>query len=107
MHTQTQGAFRGLADPTRREILHLLKDDSQSIADLVDAFDISRNAVVKHLAILEEGGLIATHAAGRERRNVLVPGGLKPAFDWLAPYQSFWDSKLDLLKAAVEESRND
>lgn len=104
MQVNTQSAFRSLSDPTRRSIIKLLEEDSRSISDVVEHFDISRNAIVKHLRVLEESAVVRTHYVGRERVNVLVPGALKPAYDWLTPYETLWDQKLDALQRAVEET---
>ena len=97
-----QPVFRALADPTRRRILRDLARAPASIADVASRFEISRPAVVKHLTILREGGLIAVAPRGRERINVLKPQGLKSASDWLNFFDAFWDEKLAKLKHAVE-----
>jgi DNA-binding transcriptional ArsR family regulator len=99
-----QPVFRALADPTRRRILRDLAREPASIADVASRFEISRPAVVKHLAILKEGGLIAVAPRGRERINVLQPEGLKSAAEWLTFFDAFWDEKLAKLKHAVETS---
>lgn len=103
MHDQLQPIFRGLADPARRAIIDLLQDEPSSISTLSANFDLSRNAVVKHLKILEEAGLIVGKSVGRERINYLQPQGLSAAHAWLSQYEEFWDSKLDALKRVIEE----
>jgi DNA-binding transcriptional ArsR family regulator len=97
-----QPVFRALADPTRRRILRDLAREPASIADVASRFEISRPAVVKHLAILREGGLIAVAPRGRERINLLRPEGLRSAVEWLTFFDAFWDEKLARLKLAVE-----
>jgi DNA-binding transcriptional ArsR family regulator len=97
-----QPVFRALADPTRRSILRDLAREPQSIASVASRFAISRPAVVKHLAILREGGLIAVETRGRERINVLQPQKLKSAAEWLGFFDAFWDDRLAKLKLAVE-----
>lgn len=97
-----QPIFRALADPTRRRILRDLAREPASIADVASRFDISRPAVVKHLTILKEGGLIAVAPRGRERINVLKPQALRSAADWLEFFDAFWDDKLAKLKHVVE-----
>jgi DNA-binding transcriptional ArsR family regulator len=99
-----QPVFRALADPTRRRILRDLAREPASIADVASRFEISRPAVVKHLAVLKEGGLIAVAPRGRERINVLQPEGLKSASEWLTFFDVFWDDTLAKLKHAVETS---
>ena len=103
-HTANQGVFRALSDPTRRRIIQMLADKPRSIGRLVEAFEVSRPAVAKHLKILEEGGVIEVRQVGRERINYLSPEGLKRAQDWLAQFEHFWDGKLAELKRVVEDS---
>ena len=106
MSFDLQPTFRALADPTRRDILKLLADDDLTIAQVADQFDMTRGAVKKHLTILEEGQLIEVTPKGRERVNQLNPAAIRPAFDWLSFFESFWDTRLDALKAAVESSHS-
>lgn len=102
---EAQGAFRALADPTRRQILlHLSKAD-MTIGEVSDRFDMTRGAIKKHLVILEEGNLISVHPSGRERINKLEPMGLKSVSDWLLYFSQFWDVKLSDLKSAVENDK--
>jgi DNA-binding transcriptional ArsR family regulator len=98
----TQGAFRALADPTRRQILMRLTQGETPISDLVGQFDMTRAAVKKHLTILEDGQLISVHPKGRERINRLEPKGLKSVTDWLSYFNNFWDEKLSGLQQAIE-----
>lgn len=104
-----QGAFRALADPTRRQILKHLSERDMTIGDVADRFDITRAAVKKHLTILEEGRLISVRPSGRERINRLEPQGLKSAADWLGFFDRFWDQRLGDLKSAIEnhETKSD
>ena len=99
---QVQGAFRALADPTRRAILMHLSHGEMTIGDVVGKFDITRAAVKKHLTILEEGALISVEPRGRERINRLQPSGIRSAAQWIGFFDQFWDDKLADLKSAVE-----
>lgn len=104
MSFDLQPTFRALADPTRRDILKLLADEELTIAQVANQFDMTRGAVKKHLTILEEGQLICVHSRGRERINRLNPEAIRPVFDWLSYFESFWDTRLTALKGAVENS---
>lgn len=97
-----QGAFRALADPTRRAIISMLAERDMTIGEVSSRFDMTRGAVKKHLTVLEEGALISVHPRGRERINRLEPRALKAAADWLNAFSRFWDERLIALKAAVE-----
>ncbi len=99
-----QSAFRALADPTRRQILVHLSQRDMTIAQIVDEFPVSRNAVKKHLTALEEGQLIRVESRGRERLNKLEPVGLKFVADWFKYFDHFWDEKLNSLKQVIEQS---
>jgi len=100
--SQTQGAFRALADPTRRTILMYLGAGDMTIGEVAMRFDITRAAVKKHLNILEEGALISVHTSGRERINRLEPFGLRSVSDWVNHFSQFWDEHLIALQKAVE-----
>lgn len=99
----SQGVFRALADPTRRDILVMLKDRDMTIAQVADNFDMTRAAVKKHLTMLSDGGLITVETKGRERINSLNPAGMAPVLSWLQVFDTFWDERLDALKSAIEK----
>lgn len=101
-----QPVFRALADPTRRAILEQLKGGPRAIAPLVDAFEISRPAVAKHLRILEAAHLIRVEEKGRERINHLNVEQLQTVSQWLILFDGFWDAKLETLKKVVEEQND-
>lgn len=99
------GAVLGaLADPTRREMVEvLLADGVTSVPSLTGRFPITRQAVAKHLATLDDAGLVErVDGAGREVRYRLRPGALAPAADWVRAAESAWDGRLGRLKRAVE-----
>tara|TARA_R110000751_G_scaffold271365_3_gene371416 strand:+ start:12302 stop:12649 length:348 start_codon:yes stop_codon:yes gene_type:complete len=100
---EIQGAFRALADPTRRAILMHLSARDMTIGEVTEHFSITRAAVKKHLTILEEGQLISVQASGRERINHLEPLGLKSVSDWINHFNQFWDERLLDLQRAVED----
>ena len=102
MSPNQQLCFRALADPTRRDILTLLRQDDLTIADVAERFDITRTAVKKHLTMLSDGGLITVEARGRERINRFNPQGMAPVFDWFSYFDTFWDDRLATLKQAIE-----
>ncbi len=100
-----QSAFRALADPTRRRILLMLRDRDMSIRDVAAEFDVTRGAIQKHLAILEQGELISVRKSGRERLNHLEPAALRAVSDWIGYFDAYWDDRLANLKNAIENSR--
>jgi len=103
MMSVEHGAFRALADPTRRQILMHLSLSDMTIGEVSDQFNMTRAAIKKHLVILEEGQLISVRTSGRERINKLEPLGLKSATEWLNYFNQFWDNKLGALKTAIDD----
>lgn len=98
-----QSTFRALADPTRRDILVMLKTRDLTIAEVASNFDMTRAAVKKHLTVLSDGGLISVRAEGRERINSIRPEGIKPVLNWLQFFDAFWDDRLSALKSEIEK----
>jgi DNA-binding transcriptional ArsR family regulator len=105
MSDELGAVFGALADPTRRAIVEaLLRDGVTSVPVLTDAFPISRQALAKHLSILDDAGLVerGEGGAGREVRYRLRPGALHPTAAWLTEAEAAWDDRLARLKRAVE-----
>jgi len=97
-------AFAALSDPTRRQIVERLAEGgARRIADIANDFDMSRQAVTKHLDILNKAGVVITERRGRERFNRLAGDAFDPIRDWLTRYDRFWDTKLGQLKKIIEE----
>jgi DNA-binding transcriptional ArsR family regulator len=101
---QLSGVFAALADPTRREMVNrLLSDGTTSVPALTAMLPISRQAVAKHLAALDEAGLVQRSAGeGRTVSWRLRPGALAGASAWLAEADAAWDGRLRRLKRTVE-----
>jgi DNA-binding transcriptional ArsR family regulator len=99
--------FAALADPTRRHMLStLMREGSTSVPALSASLPISRQAVAKHLAALDQAGLLKRlPASGREVRYGLREGALTPAAAWLQEAEASWDGRLGRLKGAVESGR--
>jgi DNA-binding transcriptional ArsR family regulator len=97
--------FAALVDGTRRAILtRLEREDSASVSDLAKPFAIKLPAVMKHLDVLYDAGLITRSKAGRVVTVRIRPEPMKQAMDWLRRYERFWSKSLDRL-AAYAESR--
>jgi DNA-binding transcriptional ArsR family regulator len=96
--------FAALGDPTRRALLARLgKRDTLSVSELAQPFSMSLPAVMKHLDVLSDAGLIARAKTGRTVACRLTAGPMEQAMDWLNRYQHFWSENLDRLAAFVEE----
>lgn len=102
-HPVADDIFKALADPTRREILALLRNGRRSVGDLATNFHTSRPAISKHLRVLREAKLVTDTPEGTSRMCQLNPEPLRAVYQWLRDYERFWDSKLARLKAHVEK----
>jgi DNA-binding transcriptional ArsR family regulator len=89
--------FRALGDPTRRAIVESLSQAPASVSALAAPLAISLAAVVQHLQVLEECGIVRTEKAGRVRSCRLAPDGLRPAEDWIAARRGAWERRFDRL----------
>ena len=100
---QRNAVFRAIADPTRREILGILRSGQYSVGHIAENFRMSRPAVSKHLRLLRRTGLVTTHQEGTSRFCGLNAQPLRAINDWLRDYQSFWNESLRGLKSYMEE----
>ena len=98
--------FAALADPTRRALIaQLERADAMSVSDLARPFAISLPAVMKHLDVLSDAGLITRRKIGRTVTCQLAAAPMEQAMHWLEHYQRFWSERLDRLAAFVEEEQ--
>ncbi|HEY0724294.1 MAG TPA: metalloregulator ArsR/SmtB family transcription factor [Pyrinomonadaceae bacterium] len=96
--------FAALADPTRRALLaRLSEEDSLSVSELAKPFSMSLPAVMKHLDVLSDAGLVGREKSGRIVSCRLRAEPMRDANDWLNRYQKFWTDRLDQLAAFLEE----
>jgi DNA-binding transcriptional ArsR family regulator len=96
--------FMALVDPTRRAILAKLerRDDGASISELAEPFAIRLPAVMKHLGVLADAGLITRSKSGRTVTVRLRPQPMREAMEWLQRYERFWSNSLNRLTAYAE-----
>ncbi|MGA7782437.1 MAG: metalloregulator ArsR/SmtB family transcription factor [Paraburkholderia sp.] len=96
--------FAALADPTRRALLaRLSAQHALSVSELAQPFEMSLPAVMKHLDVLSEAGLITRTKTGRTVACRLSAAPMEQALQWLSVYERFWNEQLDRLAAFVEE----
>jgi len=95
--------FAALTDPTRRAILaRLEREDAATVSALAEPFAIKLPAVMKHLDVLDEAGLISRSKVGRTVTVRLRPEPMREAMEWLQRYERFWSASLDRLKSLAE-----
>lgn len=98
--------FQAIADPTRREIISLLANQSLNLNAVAENFDISRPAISKHIRILTECGLVTIKQQGRERFCHAELQQLKQVSEWAEKYRVFWTKKLDALEDFLEKEQD-
>ncbi|UFU05350.1 ArsR/SmtB family transcription factor [Ruania halotolerans] len=99
----TRDAFTVLADPTRRQILDLLRERDLMVSELVGALRTAQPNVSKHLKMLGEAELVEARVDGPRRHYALAPEPLRELDLWLEPYRRTWASRLDALEAHLDE----
>lgn len=102
-NAQLDRTFAALVDPTRRAILtRLEREDGASVSELAKPFAIKLPAVMKHLDVLVEAGLVTRSKLGRTVTVRLSPQPMRAALDWLRRYERFWSGSLDRLTVYAE-----
>ncbi|MGA7409990.1 MAG: metalloregulator ArsR/SmtB family transcription factor [Bryobacteraceae bacterium] len=99
--------FRALADPTRRNILSLLRTGEQPVNAIARGFPVSRPAISKHLRLLLDAELVYERRDGRNRLYQLNAKPLKSVDDWLEEYRTLWQGKLKNLKHYLESPKKE
>jgi DNA-binding transcriptional ArsR family regulator len=95
--------FHALGDPTRRAIVEKLSEGPISVSRLAEPLDITLAAVVQHLQVLEESGLVQTEKVGRVRTCRIEPAGLSAAEKWIGDRRSMWERRFDRLGDLLAE----
>jgi len=101
---QSDAVFKAIADPTRREILRLLRSGERTVGGIAANFRTSRPAISKHLRLLRSAGLVATRRRGTARLCQLKGRPLAAVSKWVRDYEVFWKESLRNLKQFVEEN---
>ena len=87
--------FQAIADPTRRQIINLIAQQSMNLNAIADNFEITRPAISNHIRILHECGIISISQVGRERYCKIQPENLREVSDWISQFRQLWEMKLD------------
>jgi DNA-binding transcriptional ArsR family regulator len=107
MSREVDAVFAALSDPTRREVVRCISEGGPVTAtELAERIPISRQAIVKHLASLEEAGLVDSTVEGRSRRFRLTPGPMREAMGWMADVGAEWDDRLEALRRHLSSRRD-
>src|SRR5262245_61313227 len=100
-------AFTALADPTRRAIIARLCTGNATVGELAEPFEIGLPTLLKHIRVLERGGLVSSEKSGRVRTCSLTPSGLRTSDDWLRTHIETWEGRLDRLEAHLARKKRE
>lgn len=99
----THDPFNAVAEPKRREILELLGTSELSVNDIVERLGWPQPMVSKHLGVLKQVGLVSERREGRQRLYRVNAEQLKPIYDWVAPFERYWNERFDRLDEVLQE----
>lgn len=102
-HQSLDQVFHALADPTRRAIVERLIRGQAPVSELARPLAMSLAAVVQHVQVLEQSGIIVTRKSGRVRTCRIEPEALRVAETWIAQRRSIWEQRLDRLGELLAE----
>jgi DNA-binding transcriptional ArsR family regulator len=100
---QRRDVFQAIADPTRRQIIHMTADRPLSVNTIAESFDTSRQAISLHIKILIECNLLSIKKQGRERYCEAQLSQLNEVAIWVEQYRQHFESKLDNLETYLEK----
>jgi DNA-binding transcriptional ArsR family regulator len=95
--------FHALADPSRREIVERLSRGPASVSELAEPLPMSLPAVVQHLRVLEDSGIVRSRKVGRVRTCRVEPAALRPVERWIEARRAGWERRLDRLGEYLDE----
>jgi len=99
------GAYAALADPSRRAILARLRRGAARVTEVAEPFDMSLNAVSKHIRVLERAGLIQREISGRDHFLSVNVQPLIEASRWIDEQKTFWEGRVDALESYLEKKK--
>jgi DNA-binding transcriptional ArsR family regulator len=102
-HPEIDTSLRALAEPTRRAMVERLSRGPATVSDLAKPFDMTLAAVVQHLQVLEDSGLIRTQKVGRVRTCAIEPNGLNKLANWVAERRALMERRFDRLGEVLAE----
>jgi DNA-binding transcriptional ArsR family regulator len=103
---QLDVVFQALADPTRRAVLGRLGEGPASVSELARPFRMAMPSFMKHIRMLEGGGLIRTHKVGRVRTCAIEQGSFALAESWLSEQRALWEARTDRLERFVTKAQD-
>lgn len=99
----THDPFNAVAEPRRRQVLDAIGGSEISVNDLAKKLGWPQPMVSKHLGVLRQVGLVKERRAGRQRMYRVNAERLRPIYDWVQPFERFWNERFDRLDDLLEE----
>ena len=99
----THDPFNAVAEPKRRQVLAAIGAEELSVNEIVNLLGWPQPMVSKHLGVLKQVGLVSERRAGRQRMYRVNAEQLRPIFDWVTPFEKFWNERFDRLDEVLKE----
>ena len=99
----THDPFNAIAEPRRRQVLEAMGTEELSVNKLVERLGWNQPMVSKHLGVLKQVGLVTERRVGRRRMYRVNAERLKPIFDWVTPFEKYWNDRFDRLDEVLQE----
>lgn len=103
----THDPFNAVAEPKRRQVLEALGMRELSVSDLVKLLGWNQPSVSKHLGVLKQVGLVSERRVGRQRLYRVNGERLKPIYDWVAPFEKYWNESFERLDKVLEQMKKE
>ena len=99
----THDPFNAVAEPKRRQVLAAIGTEELSVNEIVNLLGWPQPMVSKHLGVLKQVGLVSERRVGRQRIYRVNAERLRPIFDWVTPFEQFWNERFDRLDKVLKE----
>jgi len=99
----THDPFNAVAEPKRRQVLAAIGTEELSVNEIVNLLGWPQPMVSKHLGVLKQVGLVSERRLGRQRMYRVNAERLRPIFDWVTPFEQFWNERFDRLDKVLKE----
>jgi DNA-binding transcriptional ArsR family regulator len=99
----THDPFNAVAEPKRRQVLAAIGAEELSVNEIVNLLGWPQPMVSKHLGVLKQVGLVSERRVGRQRMYRVNAERLRPIFDWVTPFEQFWNERFDRLDKVLHE----
>jgi len=103
----THDPFNAVAEPKRRQVLEALGVQELSVNEIVELLGWTQPMVSKHLGVLKQVGLVEERRVGRQRMYRVNAEKLKPIFDWVTPFEQFWNERFDRLDNVLRQIKKE